>query len=198
MNEDFGKVRQMFVQLGQGFGIVAGQQYLFPQVLGRMSSFDGLNIKVNFSLFFTNGSILGIGQRAGCAIAKTSDGVWVFAEMLFLTLGFADCRLERTKLVIDHLPYHFVVLHLGGWLCFSCCCLSRRSREDWAHSQYAMNPVCCVNWIYREEMWEKKQRWSDSLVGSSSAARNTAKFRTLNKIIMEFGILYRVSNLIPK
>ena len=35
----------------------------------------------------------------------------MFAKHGFITKGLADGRLEGTKLVIDHLPDHFIVLH---------------------------------------------------------------------------------------
>ena len=116
MNQGFGKVCQMFVQLGNGFGIISTEQDLFPQILGRMRSFYGLHVQVDTTVFFSNGSVFGIGQRTRGSIAEARYGIRVFAKVGFVTFGLANGRFEGTKLVIDHTPYHFIVLHFGKYL----------------------------------------------------------------------------------
>jgi len=127
MNEDFGKVGQVLVELCQSFGIIAREQNLFPQVFRRMRTFDRLNEEVDSTLFFANGSILGIGKRTGGSITESRDGIGMLAKVGLVALGFANGRFEGTKLVIDHLPYHFIVLH-GSDVVVRLLCSSTRKR----------------------------------------------------------------------
>ena len=78
-----------------------------------MSSFDGFHVQVDSTIFFSNGSVFGIGKRTRGSVAESSDRIGMLAKVGFVALGLADGRFEGTKLVIDHLPNHFIVLHGG-------------------------------------------------------------------------------------
>ncbi len=66
------------------------------------------------TILFPNGSIFGIGQWTRRTIAYAGGGVGMFTKLAFVaigTLGFGESGFVGTELVVDHLPYHLVVLH---------------------------------------------------------------------------------------
>ena len=69
MNQDFGKIRQVFIELGKCLAVITRQDNPFPQIFGRMRSFDSFDVEMNTTGFFTNGSVFGIGEWTTCAVA---------------------------------------------------------------------------------------------------------------------------------
>lgn len=102
----------MFIDLGESFGVVAAEEDLFPQILGRVRPFRCFDTEIDTTVFFTECGVFRICERTGCAIAQTSDRVRVATET-FVLVGVANGRFVRTKLVIYNRPYHFVSLHDG-------------------------------------------------------------------------------------
>ena len=127
VDEVLGPVGQMLVELGHGLGVVAAQGDALPQVLGTVRALDRLEVQADLAVLLADGGVAAVGQGAGRAVAKARDAVRVAAEVAPLGLGPADRRLERAELVVDHLPYHFVVLHLGNIFICGCVCVCVRS-----------------------------------------------------------------------
>jgi hypothetical protein len=111
MLQDLWEILQMFVDLLEGFGIISRNQHFFPQILGRMGPFDGFHTKIDFSVFFSKRRIQGIGQRTTGSITKARDGIGMLTKGGLVGFGLANNGFVGTKLVIDHLPYHIIVLH---------------------------------------------------------------------------------------
>ena len=81
-----------------------------------MGTLDGFNVEVYPSILFADGGVFGIGKGAGGAVAYACGGVGVFAELACVavgTLGLCEGGFVGAELVVDHLPYHFIVLHDG-------------------------------------------------------------------------------------
>ena len=117
MDEILGPVGQMLVELGQRLGVVPRQGDALPQVLGTVRTLDGLEVQADLAVFFAERGVSAVGEGTRRSIAKAGDAVRVAAEVALFGLGPADRCLERAELVVDHLSYHFIVLHLGN-LCF--------------------------------------------------------------------------------
>ena len=113
----FGKVGQMLVELRNGLGVVAAEDDAFPEILGRVRAFDCFEVEMNLAAFFANGGVLGIGQGTAGAVTEPRDRVGVAAKVRLVRFGLANGGFERTKLVIDHLPDHFIVLHGVAGVC---------------------------------------------------------------------------------
>jgi len=67
---------------------------------------DGLHVEVEGTGFgvCTDGGISGVCERAGLAVAETSDIVFVATEVLL----FGSFELERAELLVNNLPDDFV------------------------------------------------------------------------------------------
>ena len=76
-----------------------------------MSTLYCFNVKMNFPIFFSNGSIFTICQWTSCAIAQATHAVGMPTKHGLVGFGLANGSFVRTKLVINHLPYHFIILH---------------------------------------------------------------------------------------
>lgn len=73
-----------------------------------MRTFDGLHVEIKDAIVIADGSVAGIGQRAGLAIAETSNIVLVSAEVL----SFIGLELERAELMRNHIPNNLVGSHI--------------------------------------------------------------------------------------
>jgi hypothetical protein len=114
MNQDLGKVLQMLIQLVEGPCVISRQQNFFPQVFGRMRALYRFHVQVNLAIFFSNRGVLGIGQGTRCAIAQACDRVGMTTKGGLVRFGLLNGCLKGTKLMRNHLPNHFIVLHDGN------------------------------------------------------------------------------------
>ena len=112
MNQSLWKVLQVLIDLGESLGVITAQQDLFPEILWRVGTFDGFHAKVYLSVFFSQRRVQRVRERTARSVAQTRDRIWVLTKCGFVGFRFPYRSLVRTKLVIDHLPYHFIVLHL--------------------------------------------------------------------------------------
>jgi hypothetical protein len=46
VNQEFGPVLETFVDLFEGFGVVAAETNLFPPFTGHVCTFDGLDVEI--------------------------------------------------------------------------------------------------------------------------------------------------------
>jgi hypothetical protein len=76
-----------------------------------MGPFHSFEKEVNFPILFANCGIFAIGQGTGRSIAQSRHAVGVPTKGGLVGFGRAHCGFERTKLVINHLPNHFIILH---------------------------------------------------------------------------------------
>ena len=74
----------MFVDLLECFSIRFVESDFLPELVRQMGSFCSFHIEVAYSLFFSDGSILRIGEGTRSTVAKTGQVVLVFAEVLRL------------------------------------------------------------------------------------------------------------------
>lgn len=111
----FRHVHQMLVQLLERLGVIPAQIDPFPEILGAVGAFHGFYVEGDPALRFSHHGVGGVGQRAVRSVAKARYGVRVLAEVAAVpfvrVFGGSDGGLEGAELVVDHLPYHFIVLH---------------------------------------------------------------------------------------
>ena len=79
-----------------------------------MSAFDCFDAQVNATIVFADRGVAGISEWTRSAIAKARDRIFVSTKVCLVALGFSDGGFEGAKLVIHHLPNHFVILHVAG------------------------------------------------------------------------------------
>jgi hypothetical protein len=73
-----------------------------------MSTLDGFHVQDADPIFLFDGRVPTVGQRARTFIAHPANVVLVTAKCFLLP----NLALEGAKMVVDHLPYDFVVLHI--------------------------------------------------------------------------------------
>ena len=108
-----GKVRQVLVQLAQCLCVIPAEVDFLPQILGAVRALDGLDVQMYPPVLLPYRGVFGVGEGAGAAIAHARGGVRMLAELTRVavrSLALRQRRLVRAELVIDHLPYHFIVL----------------------------------------------------------------------------------------
>jgi hypothetical protein len=76
-----------------------------------MSAFHCFHKQANTAVIFSDRSVFAVGEWATGAITETRDGIGVFAKVRLVRQCLANGRFEGAKLVVYHLPYHFIVLH---------------------------------------------------------------------------------------
>ena len=111
MQQNFWKILKVFVNLCECLGIITAEKDLFPQVFRWVRPFHCFHTEINFAIFFSQSSIQGICQRTTRPVAKSSYRIRMLTESRFIWFSLANHCLVGTKLVIDHLPYHFIILH---------------------------------------------------------------------------------------
>lgn len=86
VNKPFRPERKPFVNLSESSSVVLRQLDTLPEFRGGVCPLDGLHAQVkNASIWMgANGGVTGIGERARLTIAKTSDIVFIAAEILIL------------------------------------------------------------------------------------------------------------------
>jgi hypothetical protein len=111
VNQGLWEERKMFVNLRQGFGVIARQRNLFPQIFGRVGALHCFHKQANTAVIFSDSRVFAVGEWATGAITEARDGIGVSAKVRLVRQSLANGCFEGTKLVVYNLPYHFIVLH---------------------------------------------------------------------------------------
>jgi len=86
VNEEFGPVNQLRVDLLEGLGVVLRKLGFGPEFRGHVRALDYLGVEIEGPGFGggTDGGVAGVGQGAGLAVAEAGYVVFVSAEVLVL------------------------------------------------------------------------------------------------------------------
>ena len=103
----FGKPLQVLVDRGQRLAVVVAELDFLPEVLRRVRALDRFHEQKDLPLLLLDRGVAAVGQGARAAVAEPRDIVFVSAERLLLL----RLRLERTVVLVDHLPDDLIVLH---------------------------------------------------------------------------------------
>mmetsp|Transcript_32793 Transcript_32793/g.84691 ORF Transcript_32793/g.84691 Transcript_32793/m.84691 type:complete len:246 (+) Transcript_32793:411-1148(+) len=102
-------VCKVLVELLQCLCVVLVQFNLFPHILGGVGPFHCLQHQVASTINLLYCCILAVCKWATLTIAQPGEVVFISAKSLYF--GHLCFDLEGAKLLVNHIPYHFVALH---------------------------------------------------------------------------------------
>ena len=110
MNGKVWPVFELLVDLRERVIIVFGQLDLLPQICRAVCALDGLDVQKALAIVLVDGSVLRIRQRARLTVTEACYVVLIATEVLVLV---GELCFEGAELLVYHLPYHLIALHVS-------------------------------------------------------------------------------------